>query len=75
MRAADLKIGMCVDVTEDPFFNSINREGPMSREILRMKPTVGELVYVYYSGDVCVTYPDDYEVEVYYADAQESETV
>jgi len=57
---------MLVDVTEDVFFNSVNREGPKSREVERFKPTMGEQVYVYYSGDVCVTYPNDYEVSVYY---------
>lgn len=75
MKAADLEIGMCVDVSDDVFFNSINREGPTSREVLRFKPTVGEQVYVYYSGDVVVTYPNDYEVEVYYVGDQEADAL
>jgi len=69
---------MMVDVSEDPFFNSVNREGPVSREVVRLKPSIaqrtepekGEIMYVYYNGDVVVTYPADAEVNVYYAEPE-----
>lgn len=64
MLAKNLTVGMVVDVSDDPFFNSIDGDGgPSIREVEAIKRTTGGFRYILYTGTRIVTYPDDYEVQ------------